>query len=267
MGSAVAPVLGRFPVLRRINLQAVDLGDDVTDSPAPRMAATDVNCVDNPRLGARGLAWLLRALPDLRSLQLPGTLPPKAMSELLPLATQLEALEIDGPSAATQRALIDNVLPRAGKLQCLKLSFGAAKGLIARVVDHCGELRELETGEVNDADVPACARASSLRVLELGEGANDKNLEKLASTASFPELRALHIHSKTVTEEGLRHLLQASWPKLQRIELMYAQIRDASQLPTPGARPLLLRLFLCKVPKGQLEKLRGDWAEQLVVGG
>jgi hypothetical protein len=28
-----------------------------------------------------------------------------------------------------------------------------------------------------------------------------------------------------------------------------------------------LWLFLCKVPKGQLEKLRGDWAEQLVVGG
>ncbi len=72
MGSAMAPVLSRFPGLRRLNPQAVDVGDDVTDSPATRIAATDVNCVDNPRLGARGLAWLLRALPDLRSLQLPS---------------------------------------------------------------------------------------------------------------------------------------------------------------------------------------------------
>lgn len=267
MGSAMAPLLSRFPALRRINLQAVDLGDDVTASPAPYIAAADVNCFDNPRLGARGLAWLLRALPNLRKLQLPGTLPPEAISELLPLVSQLEALEIWRPSAAAQLALIDTVLPRACKLQSLKLTFGATTGLTARVVDRCGELHELHLGAVDDTDVAACARVPSLRVLELREGANDDNLEQLASTASFPELRELRLSSKAVTEEGLRHLLAAPWPKLERIELMYAQIRNASRLPAPPTRPLMLRLFLCKIPKPQLEELRAAWAEQLAVGG
>lgn len=264
MGSAAATIFGRFPKLRKLNIQALDIGDDVAESAPPRMTATDVDFADNPRFGADAMAWFVRALPDLRKLRLPGTLPSQAFPALLPLAPQLDSLDCSWLKRPARQALVKTVLPKAAALRRLILTGSDGEGLGARIIDQT-ELHELDLGDVKDADVAACARATSLRVLRLGDGASDESLGSLVSSAQFPDLRMLHVHSHALTEKGLCSVLDAPWPKLERIELMYAQIRDASIVAAPSGRDLVLRLFLCKVPKKQLEKLRQDWGERLIV--
>jgi hypothetical protein len=261
LGSAAAPLFAGFPRLDKVDLGHVDLGDDVADLPPPQMMVTKLDVAGNPRLGLRGMRWLVAAMPQLREVTLPDSLAPDGIAAIVPIASQLEAIDASWMDLPAKRVLVDTVIARAPALRRLDLT-GDGGGLAREIVKHT-QLDKLELGTVDHDDLAALAGATTVSELGLGDGANDEAITALARTAKLPNLRTLHVHSHDLTEQGIRALLRAEWPRFSRLELMYARIGSAEVLDVPD-RPFVLRLFKCEISKTQLAHLRRAWGERLV---
>ena len=257
IGSAAIRTIASFPELRELDLRRNDIGDDICETEPPQLPITALAVDDNKRLGAKGLAWLVAAMPELRRITLGRDMKAPTIRALAPIAAQLEVVHGSWLPLDAKSALIGMVGPNLTELtfsgDCQRLD-------LAKLTS----LRRLELGDITEADVRALTTLpfDKLEYLELCSPITDRHAQQFLEASNLPALRTLYIRSRVLTTAGIGALLEM--PQLAELQIMYAKLAGASRLK-PRAHPFRFELVHHNLSPREAARLSAVWGERLLL--
>jgi uncharacterized protein (TIGR02996 family) len=228
--------LSRWSSLEHLGVVSCELDEGLAEQPVVEHGVTSLDLAGNRRLGEAAMKWLVAAFPKLRRLSTPRHFAPAALDALLPLAPSLERLDANGLEPASQRHLVDQLLPRAESLRQLSLQY-CEPGLVSAILSTA-RLEALDTalGKLTDGDLTTIANhpaAAGLERLIVGGDLSDAGVEALAASSQLERLETLEIYGPEVTERAARRVIESdSLPELKQLWLRESQVEDPRSLST-----------------------------------